>query len=442
MKLRVKLRAAWFARANDIAADAALVAAILFASGAIFGMRGTQAPAAPEAPPAQVRVAAAAPPPPAAPPAIAYTVLEGRLGRRETLGHALRGRDLSGQQVEAIVSGMSPVFNFRYAKVGDRYRATLDPAGELVRFDYERSPIERYSLRKGASGWVAEKHEPDVRVERAVIAGVVTTSLYESVVSLGESGELAHDYADIFAWDVDFSKSQSGDEFRALYERRFFQTSGGPTYLGPGRVLAARFDGAEGEYTAIYFETEPGRGGYYRPDGSAAQRQFLQAPLNYRRVSSQYAASRLHPILGVRRPHLGVDYAAPAGTPVWAVADGTVAFVGRNGGLGNCVRVRHAAGYDSLYGHLSGFARGMRVGQRVRQKQVVGFVGSTGLSTGPHLHFTLERNGKPINPSAVRMPQGDPIPASRRAEFELAKTRALQELDPTPFRIPTTEAAL
>jgi murein DD-endopeptidase MepM/ murein hydrolase activator NlpD len=335
---------------------------------------------------------------------------------------------------------MSPVFNFRYSKVGDAYRATLSEAGELVGFEYIRSPIESYSVKREGDKLIAAKHEPRVIVQRALLAGVVTSNLYQSVVDLGETGELAHHFAEIFAWDVDFSKAQPGDEFRAVYERRFYQTKSGPVYLGPGRILGARYANADGDYTAVYFEPTPTRGGYYRPDGSAAQRQFLQAPLNYRRISSQYAASRLHPVLGIRRPHLGTDYAAAYGTPVWSVADGTVVFRGWNGGLGNTVRVRHRSGYETVYGHLSGFAKNLRVGNRVRQKQVVGFVGSTGLSTGPHLHFTFTLNGRPVSPSTVHIPQGDPIAASQRGEFTRVRNEVLGMMDPAPFRIPTADA--
>jgi murein DD-endopeptidase MepM/ murein hydrolase activator NlpD len=287
---------------------------------------------------------------------------------------------------------------------------------------------------------VAAKHEPNVIVQRALLAGVVTSNLYQSVVDLGETGELAHDFAEIFAWDVDFSKAQPGDEFRAVYERRFYETKSGPVYLGPGRILGARYANRDDDFTAIYFEPEPSHGSYYRPDGTVAQRQFLQAPLNYRRISSQYSTARLHPVLGIRRPHLGTDYAAAHGTPVWSVADGTVVFRGRHGGLGNAVRVRHRAGYVTTYGHLSGFAKSLRVGDRVRQKQVIGFVGSTGLSTGPHLHFEFALNGKAVNPSTVRIPRGEPIGDANKADFVRVRNDVLAMMDPAPFRIPTADA--
>jgi murein DD-endopeptidase MepM/ murein hydrolase activator NlpD len=443
MKLRPLLEAAR-SNANEIATGAALALAIVFGLSAVvrFQAEPDAAPVARSTHAAVVAptVAALVPTPMLTPPAPPLTVIEGSLGRRQTLGEALRKQGLDGARIHELVAAMTPVFNFRYSKVGDVYRASLTPAGDLVSFEYVRSPIESYSLKREGETLVATKHEPKVLVQRALLAGVVTSNLYQSVVDLGETGELAHDFAEIFAWDVDFSKAQPGDEFRAVYERRFYDTPSGPVYLGPGRILAARYANRDDDYTAIYFEGTPQRGGYYRPDGSAAQRQFLQAPLNYRRISSQYAASRLHPVLGIRRPHLGTDYAAAQGTPVWSVAEGTVVLRGWHGGLGNTVKIRHRSGYETVYGHLSGFAKGLRVGDRVRQKQNIGFVGSTGLSTGPHLHFVFTLRGKPVNPARVRIPQGDPITPAQQPAFARVRNEVLGMMDPTPFRIPTADA--
>ena len=449
MKLRTLL-AATRAHANEIATGAALALAVLFGLSAIVRFQADDgsalAKAGTETP---VAIAASATPSVAAllptpellrRPEPQLAVIEGKLARRQTLGEALHKLDVASEVVHEVVTAMSPVFNFRYSKVGDTFKATLTEAGELVEFEYVRSPIESYSLKRVADKLIATKHEPAVIVQRALLAGVVTSNLYQSVVDLGETGELAHDFAEIFAWDVDFSKAQLGDEFRAVYERRFYETKSGPVYLGPGRILAARYANRDDEFTAIYFEPSPTHGSYYRPDGSVAQRQFLQAPLNYRRISSQYSASRLHPVLGVRRPHLGTDYAAAHGTPVWSVADGTVVFRGWNGALGNTVKVRHRSGYETVYGHLSGFAKQLRVGDRVRQKQTIGFVGSTGLSTGPHLHFTFTLKGKPVNPATVRIPQGEPIEKAQMAAFSRARNEVMGMMDPAPFRIPTADA--
>ena len=370
-----------------------------------------------------------------------HRVAAGELSDGETLATSLSIRGISGAQIHTVVTEMSPVFNFRYAKAGDRYRLVLDEKGEIARFVYERSPLETYELHREGDTWLASKNQPDLIRRRVRLAGIITSSLYDAVTSLGERPEVAHDFADIFAWDLDFSRvAQPGDEFALLYERLYTQGDDGEElYVRPGQILAARYTSLDGEYQAVYFELEEGRGGYYRPDGSAVERRFLKAPLHYKRISSHYTHSRLHPILKVRRPHLGIDYAAPSGTPVWSVGNGQVVHRGYSGGFGHLIKVRHSDGYESLYGHLSRYAQGLRVGQRVHQKQVIGYVGSTGLSTGPHLDFRLKKDGRYVNPASMRSPSGDPIPTNDRGRFRAELDSLIASLDPTPLVV-TNEA--
>jgi murein DD-endopeptidase MepM/ murein hydrolase activator NlpD len=294
------------------------------------------------------------------------------------------------------------------------------------------SPVGRLGEALAPRHWEAER-----LLGRARIASVITSSLYESIEQLGEDPRLAGAFADIFAWDVDFSRAvRPGDEFSILYERVFrVSPAGERVYQGPGRILAARYDGADGKHEALYFEPEKGQGGYYRPDGTSVRRQFLRAPLSYRRISSRYSLSRLHPILKVRRPHQGIDYAAPTGTPVWSVGDGRVVFRGRQGGFGNMVKIRHSNGYETWYGHLSGFAKGLAVGQRVSQKQVIGYVGSTGLATGPHLDFRMKRQGHYVNPARIFSPTSDPIPEQEYGRFAAQRDRVLDELAPPALAV-------
>ncbi len=387
--------------------------------------------------PAGPRVAAPEPAPP-----VPLHVVEGRLRPGDTLSAALHRHDIGAPVVHAVDRGMRPVFDFRYARPGDRFRASFDPDGLLVRFDYQRSRLERYVLERSGEELRARRIEPEIRIGRGRIAGVVTDSLFEAIHDLGEATELASDFADIFAWDVDFSRgAQPGDEFSILYERRFLHTDDGTeVYIGPGRILAARYSNSKADYHAIAFSPEEGREGYYRPDGSSVERQFLRAPLRYRRISSRYSPNRLHPILKVRRPHLGIDYAAPRGTPVWSVADGTVVFRGVQGGMGNLVKVRHANGFVTYYGHLSGFAPKLRVGAKVRQKQVIGYVGSTGLATGPHLDFRLRQNGHYLNPATLDTPPAQPIRADQMARFAQVRDSLLRELEPLSVLAVTSEA--
>ena len=236
----------------------------------------------------------------------------------------------------------------------------------------------------------------------------------------------------MFAWDIDFHRAiRQGDAFEILYERLYrVDPDGKEKYSGPGRILAARYDGAAGHHEAVYFETVQGRGGYYHPDGTSVEGQFLMSPVSQGRVTSPFSNARRHPILKITRPHHGIDYAAPTGTPVWAVADGTVVYRARMGGFGNLVKIRHRTGVESLYAHLSRYANNLKVGQTVRQKQVIGYVGSTGLATGPHVCFRLSKGGKYVNPGNVRgLATREPVPANLRGRFQAARDMLLAELD-------------
>lgn len=381
-------------------------------------------------------------PPEAAPPSAPKgEVLTGALERGQTLAEALSRRGLSADRIFLVVREMSPIFNFRYSMPGDRFRLVLSPGGVVETFVYERGPAERFEIKREGQGYAATHHEPTIVRRQARLAGVVNTSLSAAIEQLGESRELATDFAEIFAWDVDFTRGvRRGDEFSILYERLFtVDKQGRETYARPGQILAARYTSGDEEFSAVYFESAKGRGVYYRPDGSPVERQFLKAPLNFSRISSNFAQARLHPILKIWRPHLGIDYAAPAGTSVWSVANGTVIFKGYQGGFGNLVKVRHTNGYVSYYAHLGRFAPGLRIGQRVSQKQALGQVGSTGLSTGPHLCFRLTKEGDFVNPAKLHATAGDPLPRSARDRFKERSGELLAALDPRPLVV-TNEA--
>ena len=430
--------AAWQLGSGSVGVASAALVPVPLPSEAIGRVEEVPAPA-----PVAVAVAEVPPSTPVSAAEVEVRVFtEGELRRGETLARALDRQDLSAQLVHEIAAALRPVFDFRYARAGDRYRLAQDQSGRIVEFEYRRSEWERYQLRRAGETLVPERIEPALEVEQARIAGVISTNLYDAVDALGESGELAHDFAEIFAWDVDFSRSvRPGDEFHILYERRYLKGEHAERrYVGAGRILAARYSPVLGEeHSAVYYEQGAGRAGYYRADGSAVERQFLQAPLTYRRISSSYTTSRVHPITGLRRPHLGIDYAAASGTPVWAVANGRVTFRGWLGGLGKAVKIRHENGYESWYGHLSRFPN-LALGQHVRQKQVIGYVGSTGLSTGPHLHFLLKKNGQLVNPSRMHAAAATPIPRQHMKQFAEVRDGLLQALDARALRVVTTEA--
>lgn len=366
--------------------------------------------------------------------------LAGELHAGQTLGRALRERGVSASLIHEIDRLMRPYFDFRRAKPGQQYELTLSPTDELKGFAYEVSPLERYRLGPDGDSFRVWREEAPIERRITRMAGVVTSSLYQAVRDLGEESQVASDFASIFAWDVDFSRAvHSGDQFRLLYERNYVVEDGEERYLGPGRILAAAYAGNNGQHYAIYYEVEPGRGGYYHPDGRSVQRKFLLAPLNFSRISSRFSNARFHPILKVKRPHYGIDYAAPYGAPVWSVADGKVIYKGRAGGFGRLVKVRHSNGYVSYYAHLSRYAAGLKVGQPVRQKQVVGFVGQSGLATGPHVCFRVQKDGHYVNPAAIDAPSADPIPLDHRERFAAARDVRLEELGPIAL-IATDEA--
>jgi murein DD-endopeptidase MepM/ murein hydrolase activator NlpD len=371
-------------------------------------------------------------------------VIEGQIAKGDTLAKSLAGQGLTKATVSLIQRELKGKYDFRRAKAGHRYRITQNGKGALVSFHYTVSPTEHYWLENDGKSWNAWREEADVRREQKKIAGVVTSSLHDAIEDLGgaQDSRLANDFAGIFAWDLDFSRGiQQGDQFRILYERTFApQGKGRERNLGPGRILAARYHGGGGELQAIYYETEPGRGGYYRPDGTSVQGQFLAAPLNYSRITSEFTHARFHPILRKVRPHPGIDYAAPVGTPIWSVANGVVSYAGWMSGYGRLVKIKHANGYESYYAHMSRYATGLRVGQPVRQKQIIGYVGSSGLSTGPHVCFRVTKDDEFVDPSRARIaPTVERIPKSQWAAFKATRDRRLSELGPAPI-IATDEA--
>lgn len=373
-------------------------------------------------------------------------IVEDRIEAGDTLLEALSRHGVAASTVAVIVREMKPHFDFRRARPGHRYRLERGEDGALLSFRYDVSAHERYEMvQRDGGGFDTRGAKRGMVRQQARLAGIVATTLHDAIADLGERPELAARFANIFAWDVDFAKgTRPGDEFHLLYERNYVAREGGEgglRYVGPGRVLAARYTSAGGRtHEAIYYETAPGVGSYYRPDGGSVQEAFLAAPVKYTRITSAFTQARFHPILRRTRPHPGIDYAAPAGTPVWAVASGRVTHVGWMGGYGRLVKVQHADGYESYYAHLSSFAPGLRVGQTVNQKQVIGKVGSSGLSTGPHVCFRITRHGKFVNPTSTRIPTGDRIAGRQRQDFETVRDARLAQLGPATRLVATDEA--
>lgn len=322
------------------------------------------------------------------------------------------------------------IHRLRDISVGRTYTIALDPDNNVLSLAYHINDEEILRIVRSDPGYRVDK--VPIQYERRIgtLGGVVESNLVSALPGGGPSALLAIELSDIFSWDVDFNTDfQKGDTFRVLVEERWLDGE----FRKYGDILAAELS-VEGRVYRAYRIDTGARADYFDSEGKSLRKAFLKAPLSYRRISSGFTKRRMHPILKIARPHLGVDYAAPAGTPVSTVGDGTVIFAGYKGPNGNLVIVRHPNGYTTTYGHLSRIAKGIRRGAGVRQGDVIGTVGATGRATGPHLDFRIRRNGTFLNPLTVHLPQGGSVPADRMADFRgvaEAFARSLAAITPT-----------
>src|SRR5438876_10574802 len=366
----------------------------------------------------------------------AYDEWADTLGRREMLSEVLARAGITGREYVAFMKatrGLNPrrrqpglIFELRRLKgatVANRLGVRLDPERHL-----------RMQRLGGDSGWAETVEEIPWTTERLRTTAVIQSNLYDaldaaipdSFLPIRQRVALAWAIADVYDWEVDFTRDlRPGDRVEVLIER--LQSPEGEKRLG--RILAARVDVAGTPSFAFAFDGPNGQGGFYDDKGRSLRRAFLRSPLLFSHISSRFGG-RFHPILKRWRTHEGTDYAASYATPVRATADGIVTEAGRNGGYGNLIEIRHANGIRTRYGHLSQFAKGLHVGQRVSQEQTIGFVGSTGLSTGPHLHYEFLVNGRATNPQRKDAGAGEPVPSKLRAAFEVARAQLFGELEP------------
>lgn len=321
---------------------------------------------------------------------------------------------LPAKQVAEILRALCSRLDHRSCKPGERCVALVDSNGYVQRFVYHRQNGVIYTVESDSSGYVVTVSEiPTISLTRRV-EGEIMTSLWDAIVGKGESPEIALNLADIFAWEIDFlTDPRPGDKFAIVFEEIWRDDK----RVGIGQILAAMYINDGKEHIAIGFPDQDGKMRYYDENGNSVERTFLKSPLSYRRISSYFSGRRFHPILKVYRPHYGVDYAAPKGTPVVSIGDGRVVFAGWNGGFGKYVEIRHNVVYTSCYGHLSKIEKGINRGAHVRQGQVIGYVGSTGLATGPHLDFRIRRFGSYVNPLTIDYPRAEPVPQERMEEF-------------------------
>ena len=403
-----------------------LSAAVLLALGVI----GIAVPTREPVPPAVTETPAGAPTP--EPPEPVEIVLK----RGETLETALRRTGVERGDAAAIVAALRGSVNMRRLAPGERLIVQPGFDGKPTAISYARSPAERYEIRPGPDGqWAVSAVRPDVDTRVVAITGEVRDSLFASMERLGETAGLTARLVNLFEWDFDFAAdSLPGDRFRLLVEKRYV----GDVFLGYGDVLIAQYASVgRSLLTSVGFGDTAGRREYYDASGRSVKKMFLRAPLDFTRVTSGFSHARFHPVLGGYRPHLAVDYGAPIGTPVRAVADAVVTQAGWNGGYGISITLRHGRGYETMYNHLSKVD--VRPGERVRQRQVIGRVGSTGLSTAPHLDYRVRKGGVLVNPLGEKFIPGSPVPAHRREAFAVHVDALLERLDaqaPFPARPP------
>lgn len=354
-----------------------------------------------------------------------FTRIAGVVQAGETFGTALDGAGVAPGVTQKIIQALRGTLDFRRVRPQDKFDLIVGADGDLLEFAYERGFDEVYRIEPRPERWIALREKRQFDTQLAYVRGEVQTTLFEAIAAAGEQPGLIMSFVDIFAWAIDFSIfTRKGDTFSMLVEKYYDKG----VFRGYGRIFAAEYVNAGEVYDATYFEAPDGFTGYFDAKGRNLRRAFLRAPLRFNAITSSFTYNRFHPVLKFRRPHLGVDYAAPTGTPIWSVADGVVTGAGWMGGSGRAVKIRHRSGIETSYSHLSRFGPGIRSGVRVRQKQIIGYVGATGLATGPHLHFGMKVNGRAVNPAKMKLPAGDPVPKKYIELFQTERNRWLTEV--------------
>jgi murein DD-endopeptidase MepM/ murein hydrolase activator NlpD len=352
------------------------------------------------------------------------TVLDLLVKRGDTLEALFRRNGLSLGDLADLVAVPEVGQGLRLLKPGDRLEVA-HRGDEVLSLRRELDDVRVLSIARSAAGFEATLLTREVDMRPTGAHGVVRSSLFEAGVDAGMSDKLTMDLAGIFEWDIDFIQDvRDGDEFTVLYEEVWRDG----VKLRNGEIVAAEFVNQGKSYRAARYRDANGRTDYYTPDGHSLRKAFIRAPLNFTRISSNFASGRRHPILNTIRSHQGVDYAAPVGTPIRAAGDGKVIFRGVQGGYGNVIILQHGGNITTLYGHMSRFGK-QRVGSRVVQGEVIGYVGQSGLATGPHLHYEYRVNGVHRNPRTVSLPPADPIPAEHQEDFRAATASLWRQLD-------------
>jgi murein DD-endopeptidase MepM/ murein hydrolase activator NlpD len=337
-----------------------------------------------------------------------------KVRKNENLSDILLRYDVPYKRIHELATNTKDVFDVRKIRSGNKYtliKRQDTTQSNLLYFVYEESATSYvvYSFEDSISAYRGEK---EVERRIAYAQGQIESSLWNALVEAESDPFVAVELSEVYAWVIDFFGIQKGDQFTIKYEQLYVEGE----KIGVGRVLSSLFHHMGNDYYSFYY-TQDSVGDYFDEEAQSLQRTFLKAPLKYRRISSKFSNSRLHPILKIRRPHHGVDYAAPKGTPVVSIGDGVVTKARKSGGAGKMVKVKHNGTYTTAYLHLSGYGKGVKEGAHVKQGQIIGYVGSTGLSTGPHLDFRVYKNGQAIDPLKMKSPPAKPVDSVHMTDY-------------------------
>jgi murein DD-endopeptidase MepM/ murein hydrolase activator NlpD len=354
-----------------------------------------------------------------------FQCIWGKIEKNQSLSDILKPYGVSSVSIQKIAENFKEDFNVHKIRAENEYVVILssDSSARIRYFIYIENPVDHVILSLSDSVFVTRGQEP-VSTKIRSITGNIESSLWNAMIQSGAPYALILAMEDIYAWQIDFFRIAVGDYFQVVYEERYVRDE----VVGIGKIITALFKHL-GTDNYAFFYNQGEKDDYFDEEAKSLRKAFLKAPLKYSRISSHFTHSRLHPILKKRRPHLGVDYAAPAGTPVYSVADGTVIMKGYQGGAGNMVKIKHNSTYTTAYLHLSGFAKGLKTGQRVKQGQLIAYVGSTGLSTGPHLDYRIWKNGRNINPLTLDFPPAKSIDSVNMGDFIEKRDSMLLMLD-------------
>lgn len=356
----------------------------------------------------------------------AYDIVPGEVGRGDFFGSIMEDFGVGANQVQRILKASEGVFDVKKIRLGNSYEVfrEKDSLGQAAYFVYELDNLSHVviSLKDSLYARICEKEVVPVLKKAEV---TINTSLWNDVQKAGVPVMMALKLSDVYDCTIDFFGLQAGDSFVVVYD----ELTHDGEYVDFGKIYYAEFTHAGKVYNAIRFNAGGNSSVFWNEKGESMKKAFLKAPLNFTRISSRFTYARKHPVLKIVRPHTGVDYAAPSGTPVVALGDGVVTHRGWAGGGGNTIKIKHPGNYVTSYMHLKGYAKGISVGSRVSRGQLIGYVGSTGLSTGPHLDFRVYKNGKPIDPLKMESPSVEPVSAEKMPEFEAQMRDYRHKLD-------------